>query len=108
MTQLLELYSRCLKAVEGKGAGEIASSNRFAWRLPAQARLAATISVCIANSKTAGLGVALVAAVEPDAARAVQAAEKYAIPVFSTVDELLKADLKIECRDRCGSDCASS
>ncbi len=44
----------------------------------------------------AGLGVALVAAVEPNAARAVQAAEKYAIPVFLTVDELLKADLKID------------
>jgi predicted dehydrogenase len=44
----------------------------------------------------AGLGVALVAAVEPDAARAAQAAEKYAIPVFSTVDELLNADLKLD------------
>ena len=40
--------------------------------------------------------VALVAAVEPDAARAVQAAEKYAIPVFLSVDELLKADLKLD------------
>jgi predicted dehydrogenase len=32
-----------------------------------------------------------VAAVEPDAARAADAASKYAIPVFSTVDELLTA-----------------
>jgi predicted dehydrogenase len=43
----------------------------------------------------AGHGVALVAAVEPHAARAAEAAEKFAIPVFSSVDELLKADLKI-------------
>ena len=44
----------------------------------------------------AGLGVALVAAVEPDAARAADHAAKYGIPVFSTVDELLAADLKID------------
>jgi predicted dehydrogenase len=43
----------------------------------------------------AGECVALIAAVEPDAARAAQAAEKYAIPVFSSADELLKADLKL-------------
>src|SRR5208337_34221 len=41
--------------------------------------------------ETAGLGVALVAAVEPDAARAADAAAKYAIPVFTNVDELLAA-----------------
>jgi predicted dehydrogenase len=44
----------------------------------------------------AGMGVALVAAVEPDAARAARAAEKYAIQVFPGVDELLRADLKLE------------
>jgi predicted dehydrogenase len=36
-----------------------------------------------------------VAAVEPDSARAAEAASKYAIPVFSTVNELLAADLKL-------------
>ncbi|MGA3372664.1 MAG: Gfo/Idh/MocA family oxidoreductase [Terracidiphilus sp.] len=41
-------------------------------------------------------GAALVAAVEPDAARAADAAAKYAIPVFSTVDELLAAGLKLD------------
>jgi predicted dehydrogenase len=46
--------------------------------------------------EAAGEGVALVAAVEPDAARAGETAAKYAIPVFSTVDELLAADLKID------------
>lgn len=50
--------------------------------------------------ETAGQGVALVAAVEPDATRAADAAEKYAIPVYSTVDELLdarrNADLKVD------------
>jgi len=44
----------------------------------------------------AGQGIALAAAVEPDAARATDAAAKYAIPVFSTVDELLAADLKLD------------
>jgi predicted dehydrogenase len=46
--------------------------------------------------ETAGLGIALVAAVEPDAARAADAAAKYAIPVFATVDELLAADLHLD------------
>ena len=46
--------------------------------------------------EAAGAGVALVAAVEPDAARAAEAAAKYAIPVFATVDELLAADLKLD------------
>ena len=46
--------------------------------------------------EAAGLGVALVAAVEPDAARAADAEAKYAIPVFSTVDELLAADLHLD------------
>jgi predicted dehydrogenase len=44
----------------------------------------------------AGQGVALVAAVEPDAARSVAAAAKYAIPVFASIDELLAADLKLD------------
>ena len=46
--------------------------------------------------ETAGLGVALVAAVEPHSTRAALAASKYAIPVFSTVNELLSADLKLD------------
>lgn len=46
--------------------------------------------------EAAGTGVALVAAVEPDAARAAETAAKYAMPVFSTVDELLAADLKLD------------
>ncbi len=41
--------------------------------------------------ETAGLPVALVAAVEPDAARAAETAAKYSIPVFTTVNELLAA-----------------
>jgi predicted dehydrogenase len=44
---------------------------------------------------SAGLSIALVAAVEPDPARAAETAAKYAIPVFSTVDELLAADLHL-------------
>jgi predicted dehydrogenase len=46
--------------------------------------------------ETAGLGVALVAAVEPDTARAAETAEKYAIPVFADVDKLLSADLHLD------------
>jgi predicted dehydrogenase len=41
-------------------------------------------------------GVALVAAVDPDAARADEAAKLYGIPVFASVDALLKADLKLD------------
>jgi len=46
--------------------------------------------------ETAGQDVALVAALEPDAARAAETAAKYGIPVFATVDELLRADLKLD------------
>jgi predicted dehydrogenase len=46
--------------------------------------------------EAAGNGVALVAAVEPDSARATETAERYAIPVFASVDELLSADLKLD------------
>jgi len=46
--------------------------------------------------EAAGQPVALVASVEPDPARAAQAAEKYAIPVFSSVEELLRAGLGVE------------
>jgi predicted dehydrogenase len=45
--------------------------------------------------ETAGAGVALVAAVEPDAARAAEAARQYGIRVFANVDELLRAGLKL-------------
>jgi predicted dehydrogenase len=41
--------------------------------------------------QTAGLGVALVAAVEPDSVHAAEAAASYDIPVFASVDELLAA-----------------
>ena len=44
----------------------------------------------------AGQGIALVAAVEPDAARAAEAAARYGIPIFATVDELLAADLHLD------------
>ena len=45
--------------------------------------------------ETAGEGVALVAAVEPDAARANEAGKQYKIPVFSSVEKLLAADLNL-------------
>ena len=46
--------------------------------------------------QAAGLGVELVAAVEPDPARAAETATKYEIPVFSSVDQLLAANLRVD------------
>jgi predicted dehydrogenase len=46
--------------------------------------------------EAAGEGAALVAAVEPDTARAAEAGKQYGVPVFSGIDELLKADLKLD------------
>ena len=46
--------------------------------------------------EAAGLGVALVAAVEPDSKRAEETAAHYSIPVFPSVDELLAADLDLD------------
>jgi len=46
--------------------------------------------------EAAELGVALVAAVEPDSVRAAEAAVKYGIPVFPSVDKLLSANLKLD------------
>ena len=46
--------------------------------------------------ETAGDGVALAAAVDPDAARAEEATKQYGIAAFATIDELLKADLKVD------------
>jgi predicted dehydrogenase len=46
--------------------------------------------------EAAGEGAALVAAVEADTARAAEAEKQYGIKVFTTIDELLKADLKLD------------
>ncbi len=46
--------------------------------------------------EAAGEGVALTAAVEQDAARAEEAAKRYGIRVFASIDELLKADLNLD------------
>jgi predicted dehydrogenase len=46
--------------------------------------------------EAAGFPVVLTASVEPDAARAAETAEKYSIPVFSTLDEMLRADLRLD------------
>jgi predicted dehydrogenase len=44
----------------------------------------------------AGDAVALVAAVEPDPARAAETKSKFAVPVFSSIDDLLAADLHLD------------
>ena len=49
-----------------------------------------------AGGATGGLSVALAAAVEPDPGRADEAAAKYAIPVFPSVDKLLAAGLHLD------------
>ena len=46
--------------------------------------------------ETAGLGVALIAAVDPDAMRAQEVAAQFAIPVFPGVDEFLAANLSAD------------
>jgi predicted dehydrogenase len=46
--------------------------------------------------ETAGEGIALVAAVEPDAARASETSSKYSLPVFGSIEELLSADLHLD------------
>lgn len=46
--------------------------------------------------ETAGKGVQLVAAAEPDAARAAEASAQYGIPVFASIEELLAADLRLD------------
>jgi predicted dehydrogenase len=46
--------------------------------------------------ETAGEGVALVAAVDPDAARAEEATKQYGINAYASVDELLNTDLKLD------------
>ena len=46
--------------------------------------------------ESAGEGVALVGAVEPDGVRAAETGSKYAIPVFSSIEELLHADLRVD------------
>ena len=46
--------------------------------------------------ETSELPVALVAAVEPNESRASETAAKYSIPVFASVEELLKADLRLD------------
>ncbi|HWA95173.1 MAG TPA: Gfo/Idh/MocA family oxidoreductase [Terracidiphilus sp.] len=46
--------------------------------------------------ETAGAGVQLVAAVEPDAARAAETSAKYNIPVFSTTSELLRSNANVD------------
>jgi predicted dehydrogenase len=46
--------------------------------------------------EASGEGVTLVAAVDPDGARAEEAAKQYGIKEFASADELLRADLKLD------------
>jgi len=46
--------------------------------------------------EAAGAGALLAAAVEPDALRAAEARKQYGIQVFASVEELLRADLKLD------------
>lgn len=44
----------------------------------------------------ANAGVELAAALEPDATRAAETEKQYGIPIFSSIDDLLRADLKLD------------
>lgn len=46
--------------------------------------------------ESAGAGVLLAAVVDPDGGRAEEAAKQYGIPAFATIEDLLKADLKLD------------
>lgn len=46
--------------------------------------------------ESGGAGVELVAALEPDSARAAETETQYGIPVYSTLDALLAADLRLD------------
>lgn len=46
--------------------------------------------------ESAGQGVTLAAAAEPDPARAADAASRYGIPVFASIEKLLEADLRLD------------
>src|SRR5437764_14255561 len=46
--------------------------------------------------ESAGAGVSLVAAVEPQPERAAETAAHYGVRVFPSVDELVRADLKLD------------
>jgi predicted dehydrogenase len=46
--------------------------------------------------ESAGMGVALVAAVDPDAQRAEEVAAQYGIKTFASAEEMLRADLKLD------------
>jgi predicted dehydrogenase len=50
----------------------------------------------IRELESAGAGVALVAAADPNATRAAEAGKQYGIPAFASVNELLMADLKLD------------
>ncbi len=119
VNQLLELYSRCLKAVEGHQAGSRPlksrsrkSARRKAGRLNSEPE---PFARCRCRSRSLrqepparlpragnrgcaayGPSVALAAAVEPDEARAAETAAKYSIPVFPSIDKLLAAGLHLD------------
>ena len=46
--------------------------------------------------ESAGAGVELVAALESDSARAAETEAQYGIPVYTTLDSLLSADLRLD------------
>ena len=100
MNQLLDLYRRCLRAVEGAVSRErgstIASQGILRVVVAGAGAFGRNHLRVLRELETAGQGVMLAAAVEPDAARAAEAAAQYGIPVFASVDELLAADLKLD------------
>jgi len=99
VNQLLELYSRCLKAVEGKGQEQRQQNNRRTYSACCRGRgrrLWAQSSSCLSRTGNSRAGRGAGSGSGADAGRAAAVREKYAIPVFSTVDELLASDLRLD------------
>ena len=96
VNQLLELYGRCLQAVEGKGAGQRRRCQHCAWRWPAPEHSGATICACYHELEAAGAAVALAAAVEPDAGARRRGEEEIRHSCLSIVDAMLSAGCELD------------
>ena len=76
--------------------------------MPSDADLGRSLRVAVAGTgafgrnhlrvyhELAAIGVTLAAAIEPNPARAAEAAQRYAVPVFATVESALAADLRLD------------
>jgi len=76
--------------------GEIASGRQLRVAVAGAGAFGRNHLRVVRELETAGEGAALVAAVDPDAACADEAAKQYGIPVYPRIEDLLRADLKLD------------